>query len=277
MRIGLALGGGSARGLAHIGIIDALLESGIRIDAIAGTSIGALIGAGLASGHYDRIREFALSLNARKALFSICDPSIPISGLMEGKKASKTIARMLEVENIEDMKIPFCAVCCDHATGERYILDRGPVINAIKASISIPGLFEPLIVGGRILLDGGIVEPVPVRSVRELGADFVIAVDLNHFVLDRPPEDRRNIIRGLDRIRGKKRGMPDIFRMMMDGLFIMERNLSLRTLKEDPPDILLQPKIGDIGFLDYYRAKDAIAMGRECALEGMERIRMAMR
>ena len=277
MKIGLALGGGSARGLAHIGIIDALLESGIRISAVAGTSIGSLVGAGLASGKYDRIRDYALSLNVRRAIFGICDPSFPFTGLMEGRKATEMFTEMLEVENIEDMPIPYCAVCCDHGTGERVVLDRGPVKNAIKASISIPGLFEPLELDGRILLDGGIVEPVPVRAARELGAEFVIAVDLNHYVLDRPPEDRRSIIRGLDTLRGRHNRTPDIFRMMMDGLFIMERNLSLRTLKEDPPDILLRPRIGDIGFLDYNRAKDAIVRGRECALEKMDEILLSSR
>ncbi len=275
MRIGLALGGGSARGLAHIGIIDALLESGIEISAVAGTSIGSLVGAGLASGRYDRVREYALSLNVRRAIMGICDPGFPFTGLMEGRKASEMFSEMLEVKNIEDMRIPFCAVCCDHGTGERVILDKGPVFNAIKASISIPGLFEPLKLDGRILLDGGIVEPVPVRAARELGADYVIAVDLNHYVLDRPPQDRRNIIRGLDSLRGKRNNTPDIFRMMMDGLFIMERNLSIMTLKEDPPDLLLRPRIGDIGFLDYNRAKEAIAKGRECALESIEEIRLS--
>lgn len=275
VKVGLALGGGSARGLAHLGIIDVLIEAGIRIDVVSGTSIGAIAGAGFAAGRHQEMKEFALSLDVRR-LISLFELSLPVYGLIDGSRIAETFTRTIGVERIEDMDIPFCAVCCDTKTGERVLLKRGRLESALRASIAIPGMFKPVRIRGKVLVDGGLADPIPVRAAREMGADVVIAVDLNHYVLDRPEVKRGRLVTALERRVLGEYGIPDVFNTGLQSVFILMKNLSAANLRRDRPDVVLRPRIGDIGFLEYHRGREAIEMGRKCAAESLDPIRMAV-
>jgi NTE family protein len=179
LKFGLALGGGSARGLAHVGVIKVLEVYHIPIDIIAGTSIGSVIGGLYASGATVRqLEEMALSIKKSKTLFMI-DPVIPRSGLISGDRIEKMLNQFaLKDKTFDDLKIPFAAVATDIESGAEVILNQGKVIDAIRASISIPGIFTPVKYQDYYLVDGGVVDPVPVDVVRMMGADIIIAVSL---------------------------------------------------------------------------------------------------
>lgn len=181
-KVGLALGSGSARGWAHMGVIKALTEADIRVDYVAGTSIGAVVGAVYASGKIGALEDVALQLDWRQ-IVSFLDVVFPKSGLIDGKKIADFVRTHVTPKNIEDLTLPFCAISTDLETGSEVVIRKGDVIEAVRASISIPGIFTPVRRNGMILVDGGLVDPVPVRVVREMGADFVIAVDLNHDII----------------------------------------------------------------------------------------------
>jgi NTE family protein len=198
IKIGLALGSGSARGLAHIGVIKALVEEGIQIDYMAGTSIGALIGAVYAGGGLDRLEEFMHTVDWRM-IASYCDFVFPRVGLLQGEKINRFIDRFLPVKTFEETDIPFTAVATDLITGEEVLLKKGDLVQAVRASISLPGIFQPVKFNGSYLVDGGLVNPVPANIVKAMGADFVLAVDLSLDVA------RRNVgKRKLKTIRRKK-------------------------------------------------------------------------
>jgi len=178
-KIGLALGSGAARGWAHIGVIEALEEKGIQVDYIAGTSMGALVGSIYAAGKLQILKEFVLTLSW-KQLMNFFDPVFPRSGLIDGKRIADFINEHSENAIIEDMNIPFAAVCTDLLTGCEHVIKEGKIIDAVRGSISIPGMFTPLRLGERLLVDGALVNPVPVSVVKDMGAEFVIAVDVNY-------------------------------------------------------------------------------------------------
>ncbi len=179
LKIGLALGGGSARGLAHVGVIMALEAYNIPIDIIAGTSIGSVIGGLYASGAtIEQLEEVALSIKKSKTLFLI-DPVFPHSGLISGDRIEKMLNQFgIKDKTFDDLKIPFAAVATDVESGAEVILNQGKVIDAVRASISIPGIFTPVKYQDYYLVDGGVVDPVPVDVVKMMGADIIIAVNL---------------------------------------------------------------------------------------------------
>ncbi len=295
-RIGLALGSGSARGWAHIGVIEALSEAGIQIDYVAGTSVGAVVGAVYASGKISSFEDIVLRFDWKK-IVSFLDIIFPRSGLIDGNRIADFVRTYVEEKNIEDIPLPFRAVSADLATGKEVVFQEGDIIEAVRASISIPGIFTPVRKDGMILVDGGLVNPVPVSVVREMGADYVIAVDLNHDTIGlkgsvKIPlqnqinghsekegglnlEKRINVlealnkrIRSLDfpalnRIRhwATRDPLPNIFDVLTTSSQIMEAQITATLLKTNPPDLLIQPKLGHLGFLDYHRAKEAIFEG----------------
>jgi len=177
VKVGLALGSGSARGFSHIGIIRALEAEGIPIDYIAGTSIGAIVGSVYAAGALQNGEELLEKFDWKRVMFLI-DPLLPLSGLLGGKQIEKLFKTLLQEKNIEDFPLPFAAVAADVATGEEVVLTQGNAVKAVRASMSMPGVFTPVFLQGRFLVDGGIVSPVPVHAARMLGADIVIAVNL---------------------------------------------------------------------------------------------------
>ena len=301
-RVGLALGSGSARGWAHIGVIRALAESGVRVDYVAGTSIGALVGAVYASGEIDTLEEVVRQLDWKQIVYFF-DVILPKSGLIDGKKVSVFIGNNIKKINIEDLPFPFCAVSTDLNTGNEVAIQDGNIIEAVRASISVPEIFTPVKKNGTILVDGGLVNPVPVSVAREMVADFVIAVDLNHDIVSKKapvlshenmnsdkepvktlPEKNKMLnalnkrVRAIDiptltQVRqwaGMEDPLPNIFEVLVTSINIMETQITVTNLKTDPPDILIQPNLGHLKFLEFNRAKEAIAEGYK---EGCEQIK----
>jgi len=300
-RIGLALGSGSARGWAHIGVIKALNEAGVKIDYLAGTSIGAFVGAAYASGGIDALEDIVLEMDWKKVLFFL-DVVFPKSGLIDGKKVSVLIQSIVNGAKLEDLPLPFQAVSTDLGTGAEIILKKGDIIEAVRASISVPGIFSPTMKDNMILVDGGMVNPVPVSVVKDMGADFVIAVDLNHDIMGKkgfsnngpeskkstePYEKKAEIAAGADSKKksnflealNKKIGdfnfaslskfkqwgssdpLPNIFEILITSINIMESSITATRLITDPPDLLIQPKLGYLKFLEFNRAQEAIDEG----------------
>lgn len=191
--LGLALGSGGARGWAHIGVIRALMEADIPIHAIAGASIGAFVGAIHAAGELDELEEFVRELDW-KGIMALFDLTFPTSGLLDGNKVYELLTEHLLDLCIEDAGIPFCCVATDLITGQEVQLRTGSMADAVRASISIPGVFTPFEREGCFLGDGGIVNPVPVDVVRQMGSDLVLAVNLNHSPspIDREEEEEES-------------------------------------------------------------------------------------
>ena len=294
--VGLALGSGSARGWAHIGVIQALTEAGIDIDYIAGTSIGSVVGSVFAAGNIKALEEVAVRLDWKQIAY-LFDVVLPKSGLIDGKKVAGFVRNHLREMNIEELPIPFCAVSTDLNTGDEVIIREGDIIEAVRASISIPGIFTPVRNNGRVLVDGGLVNPVPVSVVREMGADFVIAVDLSHgivggsesvqntvheFGVTHSEKDDPRVMKKKNRILEalNKRlaaidfsalswtkhsqdvePLPGIFDVLTSSINIMEAQISATRLKTDPPDLLIQPNLSHIKFLEFNRASETIAEG----------------
>ncbi len=298
-RIGLALGSGSARGLAHLGVIRALEEAGIEVDYVAGTSMGALIGAIHAAGKLDDLEATFLSFDWKK-LVSYFDVVLPKSGLLDGAKVSELVRAHVHAEAIEALPKPFAAVATDIASGEEVVIRSGDVIEAVRASISVPGIFTPVRSNGRILVDGGLVNPVPVSAVRAMGAEFVIAVDLNHQIvagknlkplLAAPPapgklsrwaESYRQGLQALtarlfsrevpgwaqfSRWASSEEPLPSIFEVLLASINVMESRLTQARLGFDPPDLLIQPPLGEVRFLEFFRAEEIIVAGYRSAAE----------
>ena len=200
-KVGLALGSGAARGLAHIGVIKALEEYNIPIRMIAGTSMGALVGAAYATGlSGTELEEIACTINFR-TIAKLFLPTLPITGLVDGKRIEDFLKALVGDVNIRNLKIPFAAVAADIESSEEILIRDGSLIGAIRASISIPGIFTPAKHQNRYLVDGGLLNPVPVDVVRNMGADFVIAVSVPYPQKDKPvdiiialsDEDERSI------------------------------------------------------------------------------------
>jgi NTE family protein len=294
--VGLALGSGSARGWAHIGVIQALAEAGIDINYIAGTSIGSVVGSVFAAGNMKALEEVALRLDWKQIAY-LFDVVLPKSGLIDGKKVAGFVRNHIREMNIEELPIPFCAVSTDLNTGDEVVIREGDVIEAVRASISTPGVFTPVRSNGRILVDGGLVNPVPVSVAREMGADFVIAVDLSHGIVGRKKslqntspelgvshsekedqqqtEKKNRILEALNsRLAAidfsalswtkHSKGvepLPSIFDVITSSINILEAQITATNLKADPPDLLIQPNLSHINFLEFNRASEAIAEG----------------
>lgn len=308
-KIGLALGSGSARGLAHIGVIRAIEEAGIRIDMVAGTSIGALIGAAYASGRLDALERDFRVIDWRR-IGALLDPVIPWSGFIDGRKIAGFVRAHVPLEAIEHLPLPFCAVATELASGRETVIREGDLIEAVRASISVPGIFSPVRRKGRILVDGGLVNPVPVSAVRALGANIVIAVDLNHDIVaarTRPQEplrrkggkgvpagpDRKDpwtsdrILRSLRTSRNpavkgirawlEKERLPGMVDVLLGSLHIMQVQITESRLLIEPPEILIRPPLGSVRLLDFDRADEIIAIGYRSALAAAGELAQWMR
>jgi len=295
-KIGLALGSGSARGWAHIGVIEALADAGITVDYVAGTSAGAVVGAVYAAGNINSLKDSALRMDWKRVIYFL-DVVFPKSGLIDGNRIAEFIKSHVQEKDIENLPIPFRAVSTDLTTGNEIAIHKGDIIEAVRASISIPGIFTPVKKDDMTLVDGGLVNPVPVSVVREMGADFVIAIDLNHDILARrglkkPPSPKPEnmepeineieIPTGINKVLGvlnkKSKAVdipalthvkqwmaggqkPTIFEVLVTSITIMEEQITSARLKTDPPDLLIQPRLGHMKLLEFYRAKEAILEG----------------
>jgi NTE family protein len=235
-KIGLALGAGSARGIAHLGVLKVLEKYKVPIDYIAGSSMGALIGAMYACGlDVDFMIKFANELHSR----SWIDLCMPRSGLISGKKVQSMLQIITRNRTFSDLKLPFAAVATDIERGEAVVIRSGPVCTAVRASISIPVIFKPVRLNGRMLVDGGVVDRVPVSVAKEMGADVVIAVDVNKFVTYQP--------------------VNNIFDVMFQTLDIMERKILNTTVLDT--DVLIRPKVGHISPAHFHRVDELVEQG----------------
>jgi NTE family protein len=281
--IGIALGGGAARGWAHIGVLKALAEAGLEPDIVAGTSIGAVAGACYVTGRLRELEEFAGALTRRR-VFGFLDFNFTGSGLITGQRLNSRLETHLREFTIEKLERKFVAVATELGTGHEVWLNKGNLVNALRASFSLPGIFRPVKVNGRWLIDGALVNPIPVSVCRALGARIVIAVNLNSDVIgkgstihdheafaDAPsaPEDTqfpgsngRAAIHLLHRqIFGRGHGAPGISSVMMDAINITQDRIARSRLAGDPPDITIAPKVGSIGLFDFHRATEAMTQG----------------
>lgn len=277
-KVGLALGSGSARGWAHIGVIRALEQAGIRPDVVCGTSAGALVGAAYAAGELDRFEQWVLGLGIRDVV-AFMDVSLR-SGLFKGERMMDFLRRHFADRPIEQLTIPFGAVATALHTGEEIWLRRGSTLDAVRASIALPGLFAPVLRDDTVLVDGGLVNPVPVSLARAMGADLVIAVDLGTDVLGRhlravsPSEGLAEAvgdwIRKLQDSMGvpvsefppNQPPMPTLPEIVTTSLNIMQVQIARSRMAGAPPDVTVAPRLGHLRLLDFHRGKEAIAEGR---------------
>lgn len=247
MKIGLALGGGAFRGLAHIGVLQVLDENKIPVHMVAGTSMGALVGSLYCSGaDMKLIERYAYTLDER----SLVDVVIPRQGIISGGRIEKLVQTLTGNKRFEQMKIPFAAVATDIERGERVVIEEGHVWEGVRASISIPGLFKPVRVGDRLLVDGALTSRVPTDVVRGMGADFVISVDVNY--------------------HGGKVDCGDIASIIMQAFAIMEWEI----IKErvNTSDVNIMPNLLHINMASVAQAEETIEIGREETRKMMPRI-----
>ena len=300
VKVGLALGSGAARAWCHIGVIQALRESDIPIDVVAGTSMGALVGAVHVTGHIDDLHEAALNLNWKSMLYYFFEASVPRSGLVDGKRVMKFLREHIEDQEIQDLPLPFRCTATDLLTGEPVVLDRGNLIDAIRTSISIPGIFTPMVIDGRTLVDGGVTNPIPVDVARDMGADVVIAVDAYHGVLkkaerslpghrlDRFKERAGNryvtaLVERISQVKLPAVGpfkhwlqsdpKPNMIDVLGNSVRIMEIQIGAAQMAVHPPDLLLQPSVGSLNMMDFDKAEGAIEAGYEETIRRLPEIR----
>ena len=302
--VALVLGSGSSRGWAHIGAIEALEEEGIPIDFISGCSVGSYVGAIYASGSLQSLKDFVLRMNGKK-VFSYFDVVFPRSGLLDGtKKVAELFSMHTAAERFSDLNIPVMMVATDLYRGEKVIIKSGNLLQALRATMSYPGLFAPARVKGRLLIDGALVDPVPVGVARATEADIVIAVDLNSGIVSRrmrkpnfkeietlaqeDPKPRSELLvkltdfyetaevafkEKINKLLGRDADLPDIIDTVMTSINIMEERITRINLAVEPPDILIQPQLGALKMMDFDQVNLTIEEGYLSVKEKMEDIK----
>jgi NTE family protein len=287
LKIGIALSGGGAAAMAHIGVLEELSAAGIAIDCVAGTSAGAMVGAAFGAGRLTAFRDTMCALTRGRVL-RLFDPTWPRTGLLEGRRSLELVRAHLG-DRIETLPISYAVVAADLHSGEEVVLRDGEVIEAIRASIAIPGLFTPLRRHGRLLVDGGLVNPVPVDVARQLGAEFVIAVSVlnapdgslpNHRArrglaqqwLDRllaredsSPTSRKN---GTEPIRTQDADL-GLIEVLSRASAVVQAHIAAARLREQPPECLIKVPVHTIGLFDFHRTAEATAAGRAAARQAL--------
>jgi len=266
-KIGLALGGGAARGLAHIGVLSVLEKEGIPIDLIAGTSIGSAVGslyARLKSADY--LKTAVVNMDLRQWAYLV-DPALPHSGLIRGKRIINLLKSHLGGDiDFSDLNIPFACVATDVFTGEEIVINDGKVLEGIRASISIPAIFTVAKCQNRYLTDGGLVNPVPVSVVKQMGADFIIAVNVIPDLSDHRHRQTEEQLR--------KRKEPNILDTVLRSIYIATHALTRDSLKM--ADVGIEPHAGHIGMAEFHRASDLVYLGEIAAQDALPEIKMKL-
>lgn len=271
--IALALGGGAARGWAHIGVLRALDEAGVEVSMIAGTSIGALVGGCYLAGKLDALEEFARSLTRRR-IFGLLDFNFGGNGLFSGMRLDAKLREHLSGVSFEDLPKPFVCVAAEIRTGHEIWLYSGSLITAMRASYALPGVFEPVAANGRVLVDGALVNPVPVSVCRAYEQRLVVAVNLHYDLFGRAAVIKHSAGELLVesnatpappfgaefRSKGSRLGLTGV---MVEAFNIIQDRISRARLAGDPPDLSLQPRLGHIGLTEFHRADEAIRIGYE--------------
>jgi NTE family protein len=307
-RVGLALGAGGARGWAHLGVLRRLDELGVPIDCVAGTSAGALVGAVYLAGRLDLLEALSRRLDWRQMARLFFEVNFPRSGLLTGRNVARFLQEVVGVDMIEALDRPFAAVATDLLAHHERVFTQGGLIDAIRASISIPGVFTPARCGDRDLVDGALVNPLPVSVLRAMGAARIIAVDVNlrpgtgsetapapadaeparttsdlpkatddliqRFYQRLPQLSRRSAkMEALVQKWTHRRSGLTIFDVLTQSTRIFENQLTRSRLLTDPPDLLIQPAVGDIATLDFSRTAPAIAAGAQAVDEKLPAVR----
>ena len=290
-KLGLALGSGSARGWAHIGVIRELEKAGYVPDIVAGCSIGAFVGAAYADGDLDQLEDWVKGL-AWKEVLGLLDVSFS-GGLFKGEKLVAFFQRHFVDKDFSELPMPFSCVATDLATGREIWLREGSVVSAVRASIALPGLFTPVVRDDRLLVDGGLVNPVPVSLCRAMGADIVIAVELG--------SDRMGSMRHMPKpaaevaTDGQEPGwatrlrksfsrprlsngdlLPSMAGVMTTGIHIMQMRIARSRLAGEPADVLLTPRLGHLALMDYHRGSEAIEEGRAAVIRMLPSLEHAL-
>jgi len=252
-KVGLALGSGAAWGLAHIGVLEVLEKEDIPIDMIAGTSMGAMIGALYAVGKgVSQIKELVLDLGARRFSF-LADPALPKTGLLRGRKIENVLRSVIGNTEFGELRIPFACVATDIDSGEEVVIERGPVWRGVRASGSVPVMLTPVRLEGKYLVDGGLVNPVPVSVLKTMGADFIIAVNvIPHRSIGAAKE-------------------PNIFGIVMQMVYIISYRVVRSSLAG--ADVVIEPQMEHISVADFHRAQECILHGEWAAQEAIPEIK----
>lgn len=293
VKIGLALGSGVARGWAHIGVIRELEKEGIVPDVIAGTSIGAVVGGAYAADGLDQLEEWALSLKG-KSFFRFLDIRFGGSGLFGSEKLDALMTERFGSKRFKDLTKKFAAVACDLKTGHEIWLQSGDLTPAIRASFALPGVFEAQNIDDQWLVDGALVNPVPVSVCRALGCELVIAVNLSEDVYgrvkrqqdentdeevalfeDTEQDENRSFLSKLFSDDKQEKTAPSFFNSMANSLNIMQNRIARSRLAGDPPDITIAPRCGHIGLMEFHRAEELIEEGAQSAAEKIGALRDA--
>ncbi|WP_082666439.1 patatin-like phospholipase family protein [Aureimonas sp. AU4] len=286
--VALALGGGAARGWAHIGVLRAFDEEKIPISMIAGTSIGALVGGCYLAGRLDELEAFAHSLT-RTGMMRFLDFRWGGAGFIGGERLHRRLIEHLADVRIEDLDRPMVCVATEARSGHEVWLDQGSLVLAMRASYALPGIFQPVECGGRQLFDGALVNPVPVSVCRVYEAPLVIAVNLHYDLFGRAavlrmraghanaaesdePEAGAPLLSGLQAVETRREKI-GIARSMVDAFNIIQDRISRARLAGDPPDLSLHPRVRDIGLSEFFRARESIRFGYEEAMRAMPEIR----
>lgn len=291
-RIGIALGGGAARGWSHIGILRWLHEHDLQPDIIAGTSIGALVGAAAAADALDELDEWVRTLTWQDVV-GYLDVSFG-GGFIQGRKLFQFLESRFPDKSFADLQRPFGVVATELASGQEVWFREGSIYRAVRASVALPGLFTPVREGERWLVDGGLVNPVPVSLCRALGAERVIAVDLNADLLNRRAADLQvdepsRFDKAIDRIQDipwlaslsenlmtktqqwmndftrDSDALPSLVDVIAQSVYIMQVRITRARMAGDPPDVLLTPKLGHLRLMDFHHAAECIDEGYRCA------------
>jgi NTE family protein len=286
MKVGLALGSGSARGWSHIGVLRALLARGIEPVVVTGSSSGSLVAAAYASGQLDALEVWVRSLT-KLDVWRLLDPNFSGGGVMRGNRLMRAVGEQLQDQAIESLKRRFGAVAVDLSSGEEVWIQEGSILSAVRASSGLPGLFTPILHEGRWLIDGGVLNPVPVSLCRALGADFVIAVNLHRSRVRSEP--RKTSAQGEDASQSslsvkdsnelfarwsgllenfvsslrteREPSEPGMIEVMYTTINIMQNQISRSRMMGDPPNLLLAPQLDDFNLMDWHRAAEAIDVG----------------
>ncbi len=301
--IGIALGGGAARGFAHIGVLQTLLSHGLKFDVVTGTSMGAVIGGCYAAAQLDDFAQWSRALTRRRVL-GLLDVSLSGSGLINGGRLAHRLEAQIGRTRIEALEMRFAAIATEIDTGHEVWLTRGRLLDALRASYALPGVFPPVRIGERWLVDGALVNPVPVSAARALGARLVIGVSTNSDLFGRGTTifshgsdegDAEETVLAEDGTAGHRRwhgaigarrllkrqfigghGRPGLPTVMIEAYNVMQDRITRARLAGDPADIMISPRLGHIGMFDFHRAEEAIQIGAEAAERAIETIAQAI-
>jgi len=290
-RIGLALGSGASRGWSHIGVLNALLAAGIEPDIVCGTSVGAIVGGSYVSGNLDKLEEWILG-STRSDVLRFLGINFWQTGFVDEQKLGWFLHHYVADESIciENLTRKYAAVSTDLNTGREVWFMEGILADAVRASMAMPGLFSPVRNDQQWLVDGGLVNPVPVSTCRALGADIVIAVSLNSGVIskrdntkkDEPTEtagllssfkqQAKEYSNSIFPNRDEKEETPGTFYAVAKSINIVQDRITRSRLAGDPAEILLAPRLAHIGMLEFHRAAEAISEGEDCVAKALEDI-----